>query len=289
MFSLLLKKCLTSLVLAAVIFAAKASAHVEQINTLKVMEQQIEALDPNALVVFDVDDVILIDKDAILNQVGDSLRSEIFNEKYQEAQTLKEKEAVSALLTVPLANAEKMLVEDLTPALIDKIQKKSIKTIALTNCPTGPCGVIEDCEKWRLDQLQKLGINFNKSFPNLNRVTFKGVEATCIKAPVYNNGVIFAEGLSKAEALNEFLKIVDFKPSQIIFVDNMYHHLQQMETKCRSKKIPFKGYYYVRVEKSSAHEINEKVARYQYNYLFEHGVWLSDQEANDHLNSSHSN
>lgn len=280
---LFFKKITFFVCIIAIFTRAELSSDIEQISTLTVLEEQLDSLDSDALVVFDVDEVIFTDQDVILKPVGDPLKFQIFNERYAEAETAHEKDLTTSILSLPLIKAKKVLVEELTPQLIDKLQKKSIKVIALTSCPTRPFGIIKNFEKWRLNHIQGFCINFEKSFPDQKRFVFENITANNVPPPVYNQGVIFAEGFSKADVLAAFLKKLDFKPSKVIFIDDMYSNLQQMETKLTHMGIPHKGYYYIRVHADSEGDLNEEVARFQFDYLFKHQKWLSDQEAKEKL------
>lgn len=265
--------------LLSAFICSKAHADIEQIDTLKVLEEQIDSLDSKTLVVFDVDEVIFMDEDAILKPVGDPLKFQIFNEKYAKAESRSEKDLTTSILSLPLIKAKKVLVEDTTPDLIDNLQNKSIKVIALTSCPTRPFGIIKSFEKWRLNHIENFGINFQKSFPEEKRFVFENITSYNVPPPVYNKGVIFAEGFSKADVLSAFLAKTNFKPSKVIFIDDMYSNLQEMEDKLSALKIPYQGYYYVKVSRDHSKDLDEEVARFQFDYLFKNQKWLSDKEA----------
>jgi hypothetical protein len=274
-----LKKCRLLLVLLSAFFCSKAEADIEQIDSLQVLEEQIDSLDPKTLVVFDVDEVIFMDEDAILKPVGDPLKFQIFNEKYAKAESRSEKDLTTSILSLPLIKAKKVLVEKMTPELIDKLQKKSIKVIALTSCPTRPFGIIKNFERWRLSHIEGFGIDFQKSFPKQKRFVFENITSYNVPPPVYNKGVIFAEGFSKADVLSAFLTKTNFKPSKVVFIDDMYSNLQEMEEKLSISRIPYQGYYYIKVSREYSGNLDEDVARFQFDYLFKNQKWLSDKEA----------
>lgn len=279
-----LKKTAFFLSTLMALFGARVEAQIDQIESLKVFEEKIEALPEKTLVVFDVDEVIFTDQDAILKPVGDPLKFQIFNERYARAQSQSEKDLTTIILSLPLTLAKKELVEERTPALIKKLQDKGIKVIALTSCPTRPFGIIKDFEKWRLGHIDDFGIDFSRSFPNQSRFVFENITSYNVPPPVYNRGVIFAEGFSKADVLSAFLQKINYQPSQVVFIDDMFSNLQQMQDKLALQRIPYQGYYYVKVEKDSAGGIDEEMARFQFDYLFKNQKWLSDEEAKAYLN-----
>ena len=262
-----------------VIVGAALSADIVQTDSLKVLQDQVEDIASDVLIVFDVDEVIFTDQDAVLRPVGDALKLKIFNERYANAQTKNEKDLVTSILSLPLKMAKKKLVEENIPTIISAFQSKNIKVIALTSCPTRSFGVIKSFENWRLSHIDQFGIDFSLAFPNYGRFILNNMTSYHVPPPVYNRGVIFAEGFSKADVLNEFLDKMDCKPSKIIFIDDMYSNLQQMEKTLSERKIDFLGYYYVKVQKDSENDLDEEVARFQFDYLFKNQKWLSDQAA----------
>ncbi len=277
------KKIILSLFFTSVLTSGVLFADIKQIDSLSVLGEQIEQMDLDTLVVFDVDEVIFTDQDAILKPIGDPLKFQIFNECYAKAQTDSEKDLVTAILSLPLKIAKKKLVEESIPEIISKLQERQIKVIALTSCPTRPFGVIKSFEEWRLNHIDQFGIDFSSSFPNSERFVLKNMTSYHVPPPVYNKGVIFAEGFSKADVLHAFLKRMDYQPKKIIFIDDMYANVQQMQNKFSKQKIDFQGYCYVKVQKDSENDLNEKLARYQFDYLFKNQKWLSDQEASQKI------
>lgn len=283
----MIKSFIASLLVGIFFVSSPLTADIEQISSLKILEDQIEKLDTETLVVFDVDEVLFTDRDAILKPVGDPLKCQIFNEYYTKAKADHEKKQVSETLSLPLKLAQKELVESSIPQIIQRLQKRSIRVIALTSCPTKPFGVIKDFEAWRLNHINEFGIDFSQAFPCYHRFILEKLYSNYTLPPVYHQGVLFAGDFPKAEVLSAFLDTVSFKPKKIIFIDNMYCHLQQMQTKLKQLNIPYKGYYYVKVQKDSENDLNEEIARFQFEYLFQTKKWLSDQEAAELLKMTH--
>ncbi len=252
-------------------------ASVVQVESFKQIESTLESLDSNALVVIDVDEVMLTDQDLILKPMGDPLKFQIFNEYYIAAKSEREEEEVSKTLSLSLLLSQKTLLEEDLPQMITSLQKRKIKVIALTSCPTKSFGVIENLEKWRLNHMREFGIHLERSFPCLKRFLIEGLASQNIPMPIFNRGVLFTEGFSKADVLASFLKKVEMKPSRVVFIDDLSRNLQQMDTKLIQMKIPHSGFQY----QGQQTELppNEKLARFQFEYLFKYKKWLSDEEA----------
>lgn len=253
-------------------------ASIEKIESFKQIESTLESLDSNALVVIDVDEVMLTDQDLILKPMGDPLKFQIFNEYYSSTKNKREEEEVSKILSLSLLLSQKTLLEEDLPQMITSLQKRKIKVIALTSCPTTSFGVIENLERWRLNHMREFGIHLERSFPCLNRFLIGGLASSNIPMPIFNRGVLFTEGFSKAEVLAAFLRKVEVKPSRIVFIDDLSRNLQQMDAKLAKMKIPHSGFHYQGQQTQLPPD--ERIARYQFEYLFKHKKWLSDEEAN---------
>lgn len=262
------------------------SAEIKQVDSLKNIASTFEKLNQDDLVVLDIDEVIFTDQDAILRPEGDLLRAQIFNERYILAKNDKDKKAVAAILTLPLFLAKKQLVEPCISELILDLQKRNIKVIALTSYPTSLHGMPDNLEKSRLNHLTDFGIEFKNAFPEQTRLVLKRITSVQNQPPVYDQGVLFTNGHSKAEVLIDFFNHMRYKPKKVIFIDDMYIHLQQMESKLKARKIDYLGYYYIRVKKDPKLFVDEKLARFQFDYLFEHRQWLDDQAAAQEMSKS---
>ena len=176
---------------------------------------------------------------------------------------------------------KKVLLDKKLPKLIQHLHKQKIKVIALTSSPIQSFGKIEEGESWRLNHLRELNIHFEKSFSPLTRFQINLKDTKTFTKPVFNRGVLFSGGISKAEVLLAFLEQVGYKPSRVIFVDDNRVHLEDMERKLLQLQIPYHGYHFK--SKHLNKDVDEAVARFQFEYLFKHHKWLSDEEAQLHL------
>lgn len=277
------KNSLFCLMVGLIATAAPLSCGVQKIESFHEVEPVFDQLEPGALVVLDIDEVTMTDRDAILRPEGDPLKFKLFNEYYSQAKNKKEREEIQKTLSLSLVLAQKKLIEKELPQIIDSLQKRKIKVIALTSCPTKSFGVIKDCEQWRLDHVKSFGIHFDRSFPSLKRFHLNEMSLDELPSPVYNKGIIFTEGFSKADVLISFMRKMNFKPTQVVFVDDMYRHVKDMNAKLSHKDIPHYEYHYQRVKNVEPTSLNERIARFQFDYLFKHKKWLNDREAQDKM------
>ena len=118
---------------------SQAQNIIHQVYDFNILINEIKNLDKNSLVIFDVGNVIMYrtdkcfnnliksieTKDDVLNKYKKHLISKKINRKLRE-------EKRSLLWSNLKAQAKKKLVDPCTPILIKKLQKKEIKTIALT-------------------------------------------------------------------------------------------------------------------------------------------------------------
>jgi hypothetical protein len=170
------------------------------------------------------------------------------------------------------------------PLLIQKLQKKGIKVMGLTNAWTGSFGYIENIEKWRVDVLASLDICFNLAFPDQKQIIFThlGVKDPQ-RFPVYSEGILFSANLPKGDILRSFLEYIHLKPKKIIFIDDKIENLKSVSAMCKKVSIDFTGFEYKEAFHNSAETLNKKRALLQFNILEKEHKWLNDNEADERL------
>ena len=81
-------------------------------------------------------------------------------------------EAVYSLIFLQRNNGP---VDEKFIQLISDLQRKGIKVLALTNCFTGRMGAIDSMEDWRINELERIGYHFDKSWPDTKPYHFEGL------------------------------------------------------------------------------------------------------------------
>ncbi len=129
------------------------------------------------------------------------------------------------------------LVEPHTSEIIQNIQKKGIKIIAFT---AGLTGEREHnsitFEERRYQNLLRLGIQFDKSFPQEERILFTECESYRNQYPVFYRGILFSNAKkgettdSKGRVMVVFLKRLKLTPQVIIMVDDKKKNLKNIDT-----------------------------------------------------------
>lgn len=242
------------------------------IRSFREIQAELDLADENTLVVFDVDEVLMTYRDMVLRPCGAHFRPLSWSD-------LNPSE-ICYLTSLMLKEGRVSLVDPCIPHLIDRLEDRGVKTIALTAARTGKFGVIENAEEWRLDVLKQLGITFHKSFPLHEIIHFKNQGRDDCNYPIFKKGVLFLGDakISKGSLLLQFLAKVDWRPDKIIFIDNEQRHLDSVRTIARGANISFQGYQYLGVEELSG-IFEEQVAKIQFAYLRKTHRWLSDSEA----------
>lgn len=253
-----------------------------QILNLSDIEKNLENADENTLVIFDVDDVLITTEDHFIHPYAEKVTERIFNRNFDKPSDKKKlDEIVSLCFLLP----KRILVEETTPSLIQRLKEKKIKVIALTACPSGNLGVIDKVEEWRVEDLRSFGIDFSSSFPKNQRIVLEGLKSESAPSPIFEQGILFSYGFKKGDVLKEFLKSIDFSPSQVLFIDDLSHNLESIQEKMESEKIPHSVFHY---KGASRHyrQIDESLIEYQINYLINHRKWLNDSEVRKILKRS---
>lgn len=261
-------------------FIASLYAQIIQAPNLTPLEKELETVDQDTWVIFDIDDVLLKGKDELLLPCGGKFIKKMDLE-FQKKYSLKHCQMLWSLVRL---QGKEELVDPKIRSIIQNLLAKKIQAIALTNAITGPLGKIKSLEEWRVGVLKKQGIDFSRSFGlksfrlNLKpKISQNGI-------PTYYGGVLFAAGLPKGKVLKAFLEKIKRYPKKFIFIDDKCKNLEFVEECCREMGIEFIGLHYTAVQ-NFPKTLNEKRAKFQFSVLEKEHKWLSDQEADLRLKS----
>jgi Protein of unknown function (DUF2608) len=140
-------------------------------------------------------------------------------------------------------------VESCIPSFIRDQQSKGIKTIAVTARSPATADVT-------IKQLTSIDVTFQES-------SIKNGGSLKIDHPGLNGDVLFHDGVlfvgeknSKGEALVLLLKNLNYRPENVVFVDDRRRHLEAVEKQLIAKKIPYKGFRYGAADKK-VHAFND--------------------------------
>lgn len=273
------RKTLATLTLAlGLITSSSASADMAEAPNFEAIEAELLSLDQDALVVFDVDFTLIVPEDKMLRPSGEKYLREITQEKLRGYS----KEKIDELTSQVMLQSRVRLTDVKSLELLDLLQQKGIKTVALTAIRTGEYGAIPSMEDWRVQQLRRLGIDFAYSFPGVNPIVFSEFQGKG-PSPAFSQGIICTVRYKKGQVLKAFLEHLNWKPSKVVFVDDRLDCLQSVETEMDLLGIPTMGFLYT-AETGKNERIDEEIADFQINTLLEEGRWLSDDDAALELN-----
>lgn len=248
-------------------------ADITKISDLSLLNEQLETLNENDLVIFDIDEVVIQPVDQIFHPHN---KKEL-HKYYSDIQNKISPEQMNQLLSVVNLQQQVKLVD---PNIIDifyTLSKRSIPTIALTHCGTGKFGRINDVADWRISQLGGVGISFKNLTPYKNQVyhQLKGKHGTAM----FKSGILFTGYIDKGEVLAEFLQQNKISPRKIIFVDDKKSNLDSVEATMQAYNINFSGYEYVAVSQQNIIKIDSTVTDLQFHALQNENKWLPDSVA----------
>jgi hypothetical protein len=260
-----MKKSLLLLLLVLTSFAYS----YEKISSLNEMKQVFANLDEEALVIFDVDEVLITTEDHFmhpyaLSSFGYALQK--IRKSYSE-KDFEEKMSLTVLLP------RRVLIEEHSPLLLRTLQNRGVKVMGLTSCPTGPLGKIAKIEDWRVDHLLSLGIDFSPAFSAFDRFTLPLGKSPAI----FQKGILFSYGYKKGDVLKAFLEKTAFRPSKVILFDDLVENLESEEKALSEMGITHQAYLYEGAAKFFK-ELDTDVIERQLEHVFTHETWLKDEE-----------
>ena len=220
-----------------------------QVSTIHSVEEILPYVSEDTLIVMDLDNTIF----RITQMLG---CDEWFDEQIRtlQAEGFSKMEAIEQ--TVPLwtafiALAKVVPIEESTQKIIAELQEKKIPVMALTlRTPS--------LIRPSLVQLSSLGINLAKTSPaSSTSFLLKNMPEV-----FYRNGVLFGNGKNKGACMCAFLRQIGYFPRKIIFIDDRYPHVKNMQV-VEDEGIEYYGFHYVH-ENQSSHYYDSNIAQKQY-------------------------
>jgi Protein of unknown function (DUF2608) len=237
------------------------------------IEQALKHAGQKTLVIFDVDNTLLVPNDMILRPPGMKVFKML---AYQCALELGP-DQLRHLGSIMMKQRTVSLVDTQAPKLIKDLQKRDIKVVALTAMRTGEYGVISSMEDWRHEELKLFDIDFSQTFSDLSHTIFHELNEYDV-IPTFKHGIICSGSHTKGEVLSEFLQIIEWKPDRVIFIDDHVECLESVKSVLSSLGMEYLGFHYV-VKELLMGSVDIKIAELQFKYLQDNELWLSDIEA----------
>ena len=115
-------------------------AEIIKTNDTKIIEKILASVDADTLVIFDVDDVLIHADDQILKlQNADACKVLVKKLKQQVG-----KDKIQEVTSIILLARKNSPVDSKMISIIEDLQKRDIKVLALTNCSTGKFGLFSN-------------------------------------------------------------------------------------------------------------------------------------------------
>lgn len=218
----------------------KELRNIIRIEKLEQIESKIPVVDKDTLVVLDID-YTLLQTSYPAFQMGNFPSNAEFALNIMELVSNKKSEFSTSIAT----SAESELIEKNAPLIIDGLHRKGARVLLLSAILTGKWGNISDIMEWRIKNLKKAGI-ISSDFGIKGKHKFDNFQSYRGNFPELSAGVLLTNGesVTKSEALNEFLKKIQWTPKKIIFVDDSIKNVEELCNYANKNGIHFSGFEY---------------------------------------------
>lgn len=260
---------------------------IRVIYDLQPFQREVELVDKDSLVIFDINKVVLVKSDPWERGFKEErCKANTVHALHKEISgplTPAEYEIHDHLWSIHTSQNKEILLDRDIVDIIKNLQKKSIKTIALTRFLVGKMGKIPSLQQWRIKKLLSYDIDFSKSFPKSNPIVFKQF-LYGTRSPVFEKGILFTTfATTKGKLLKAFFEKINWYPKKVIMIDDSIANLKSIYEELKSLDIPFIGFEYKAAEKLPAF-FDKDIAEFQMKYLLENKKWLSAKAAAKLLN-----
>jgi hypothetical protein len=236
-------------------FAAAAQAEIRQTAS---MQEAMSIVQADDVVVFDIDNTIV----ETVQTLGSDQWVDYLIAKYQK-RGMDVPHAVEAALAdwVPVQKVTGMrTVEDITPAIIRRLQNSGVKVLALTARPP-------ELVPSTIKNLSANGVQF---------VQYDGYTSDGVVT--YAGGILFANGKNKGTVLRDFLRQLKLEPKRLIFIDDKEKNVKNMDDEFSKGPFPDICFRYgaadARVKAFSA-----DIAELEWDYFIRQNILISDEAA----------
>lgn len=257
-----MRKLFQYLTIACCFFAGLAQAEIIEADSIHNIRHHI---DPETLVIFDIDNTLMEPTQTLgsdqwfYHRIGD------YKDQGIDHKTALEK-ALSEWMSVQSITKVKV-VEEGTTQLLERLQEEGYTVMGLTTRGLG-------LSTRTIFQLESLGIDLSVTAPTHEDVFFINNHGV-----LFRGGILFTAGTHKGVALAKFLHLVEKRPDNIVFINDKWQNIREVEVICEKYQVPFLGLRYSFLDEKVA-SFNQEVADLQWG---EFGKILSDDEAEARL------
>ena len=247
---------------------------IRTIDSFNDVETELLGLGSDALVVFDIDEVLLTAVDQALKTPHKEIFRSLESEFMSRATNDEQRRLLEYRLSLTYLYPNRVLVEKKIVSIIESMQRHGVNVIGITRCRKGRYGIIPQVEQWRKEILWKNGIDFNLgSFQNI-KVDFQELMQPKGSSPNFEEGLLFGRGISKDLLIHTLISKLDLNLKKIYIFDDLRSNLQTLDH--------LKKYEIYPIEYTGAKKLlkplTKRQARWQLYNLLESGRWYDDQD-----------
>ncbi len=231
------------------------SSKILRTEDIHAFQEMTENAGPHSLVIFDINETLLLANEPIFQSLHKYERLAL---QYELEETYS-KDVVNQFWGYLRLQTRRDLIDPRVVDIIQSLQARNVKVIALTTSGMGPLNKDLSLEDWKLDILKGVRVDFSKAFPEKPCLYFKYLPTKhSDRYPGFKEGVLFTCGLSKGLLLSLLLKALDYKPDAIFFVDDKLKNLLAVEEVCKKLNIPFMGCHYMAFAQKDLKPLDKK-------------------------------
>jgi len=244
---------------------------ITETTDFKKIAESINQADSDTLVLFDVDEVILMDTDPY------RLTHDYRKKWTKSGEERLSKEIRELLFSIILKDRVVRFVDPQIMEILTELERRKIPTLALTKLFTGKFGHIEDFTEWRLKEFQTLNLDFNKLTPIKGEMLIEELHIGC-GIPTLKEGVILTANADKGKVLKHILRQKNYYPKSIIFVDDILGNVESLQKMCSELQIDYQGFTYIGASLVPEPNLNEEIERMRFEILEKEHRWVIENE-----------
>lgn len=203
-------------------------------DSLDLLYEVMPQLSNQSLVIFDRDDTLLQGIDCVSVEQQNRIIA-----LWKEIYTTEDPES----LLRNIAAQQHVLVDNRAPDLIKKLQLQGVTVIILTRGCHGMGVTGKHVEDLCIDVLKKVDIDVQHAFAKYSGTLLCDVVHNGY-SPLFKHGILFGNQCDKGETLEAFLKLTQFKPDCVIFIDDKLPYVHEVQHAMQKYMTPFIGLHY---------------------------------------------
>jgi len=258
-------------------FSCVLIGEIRTVDSFKDIEAELLNLGSDALVVFDIDEVLITAVDQALKTPHKDTFRAIESEFLSRAKNDNQKKLLEYRMSLTYLYPNRTLVEKGIVSLIEEMQKQGVNVMGITRCRKGRYGIIPQVEQWRKEILWKNGIDFNHgSFQDL-KIDLNEIQQANGSSPSFEEGLLFGKGISKDILIDALIKRLDLQVKKVYIFDDFRTNLETLNHLQNYEVFPVE---YI-AAKQYLKPLSKRQARWQLYHLLESGRWYDDQDIDE--------